>query len=203
MPVAAEPWRASVNMLWENTIFMTVAYNNAKMQWPYSRGENMLKTFWYDPLCLYIVAAEEVGAQSLQDTAQLSQIPCWLFTHPHTHTHISSCNTTRLIYSTDMYTHSCDGVGSDMACTNPHFSVGFFFFYPPFFCMFLLKTYTFSFTASTSLFQRHICHVWDTNRKSLFTRQCLNIAIIPPYKRLIESKEFCLSKHWNWADSRW
>lgn len=72
-------------MLWENTFFMTSTYNNAKMQWPYS-WENMLETVWYDPLCLYC----SCGGWSLQDTAHLVQLSCWLFTctPPCTHTHV-------------------------------------------------------------------------------------------------------------------
>lgn len=90
---------------------MTSTHNNAKMQWPYS-GENMLKTVWYDPLCLYIIAVEEVepGAFSILLTYPSSPAG---FLHidpprpPHTHMH------TR-------YTDSCYALGSDMVCINPH-----------------------------------------------------------------------------------
>lgn len=61
------------------------AYNNAKMQWPYS-GENMLETVWYDPVCLYCGSGGR-GAWCVQEAAHLPQLSCWLLTH-------SSSNTT-------------------------------------------------------------------------------------------------------------
>lgn len=99
------------NVLRENTIFMTRVYNNAKMQWPCS-GENMLETVWYDPLCLYCSGGGS-GAQSLQGNVHLNQLSCWLFTH--------------------IYQHSCDEVGSGVACTNHHFCLSFLNFSLQFF----------------------------------------------------------------------
>lgn len=90
---------------------MTRVYNNAKMQWPCS-GENMLETVWYDPLCLYCSGGGS-GAQSLQGNVHLNQLSCWLFTH--------------------IYQHSCDEVGSGVACTNHHFCLSFLNFSLQFF----------------------------------------------------------------------
>lgn len=79
-------WTASGHAM-RKYFFITIMYSDAETQWSYSR-ENMT-------LCLYHYCGGS-GSQSLQGTAHLIQVSCWLFAHtyppatpPHMHIHIS------------------------------------------------------------------------------------------------------------------